>query len=161
MATSGATAAGSRTRGRDINDDRGRTPAQWFCIIVGAVLVLAGLLGFAFDATFDTVSDGNALNGNTLLGLEINGWHNLVHIASGLFLLAMSPKRSTAKTGAILFGVIYAVVTIIGFVDGEDIFGLFPVNAADNVLHLVLAIAGIAAALVSRADDRDRARTAA
>jgi hypothetical protein len=73
----------------------------------------------------------------------------------------MSPKRATARTGALVFGVLYVVVTIIGFADGEDILGLFPVNTADNFLHLVLAIAGIAAALVSRGDDRARERTVA
>ena len=134
-----------------------RTPAQWFCLIVGAVLVLAGLLGFLTDSSFDT---GTPLNGDKLLGLEVNGWHNIVHIASGLFLLAMSPKRASAKTGALVFGAIYVVVTIIGLVDGNDIFGILPINGFDNVLHAILAIAGIGAALASNADDRAADRTA-
>ena len=154
MAT-GANAAGAQSRTG--SDYGGRTPAQWFCLIVGAVLVLAGILGFITDSSFDT---GNALNGDKLLGLEVNGWHNIVHIASGAFLLAMMGKRSTAKTGALAFGAIYVVVTIIGFADGSDIFGLLPINGADNVLHLVLAIAGIGAALASTADDRAVSRTA-
>ena len=153
MASSGARPAGATTRGA--TDGRGRTPAQWFCLIVGAVLVLAGILGFITDSSFDT---GDMLNGDKLLGLEVNGWHNIVHIASGAFLLAMSPKRATAKTGALVFGAIYVVVTIIGFADGSDIFGLLPINGPDNVLHLVLAIAGIGAALASDADDRAAAR---
>jgi hypothetical protein len=36
---------------------------------------------------------------------------------------------------------------IIGLVDGEDVLGLFPVNPADNVLHIVLTVAAFAAAL--------------
>jgi hypothetical protein len=148
MAT-GASAAGAQPR--EANRNTGRTPAQWFCLIVGAVLVLAGILGFITDSSFDT---GDMLNGDKLLGLEVNGWHNIVHIASGAFLLAMAPKRKTAKTGALVFGAIYVVVTIIGLADGSDIFGLIPINGPDNVLHLVLAIAGIGAAVTSDADDR-------
>jgi hypothetical protein len=135
-----------------------RTPAQLFCLIVGVVLVAAGLLGFITDSSFDT---GAPLNGDELLGLEVNGWHNLVHIASGLFLLAMSPKRASAKTGAFAFAAIYVVVTIVGLADGNDILGILPINGFDNVLHLILAVAGIGAALASNAEDRGTTRTTA
>jgi hypothetical protein len=151
-----ATAARSADAGA-AERDRGKTPAQLFSYIIGAVLVLAGILGFFADGDFNT---GKDINGDTLLGLEVNGIHNLVHIGSGLLLLALAPKRATAKTGALLFGVIYVVVTIIGFADGRDVLTLLPVNAADNVLHLVLAIVAIAAALLSRGDDRAETRRA-
>ena len=137
-------------------DKRERTPAQWFCLVVGAVLVLAGLFGFLADSAFDTQSGSDSLNGDTLLGLEVNGWHNLVHLASGLFLLAMSRRRDSARTGALAFAGIYAVVTVIGMIDGHDILGLLPVNPADNVLHLVLALAGLGAWLASRKHDGHR-----
>jgi hypothetical protein len=42
-------------------------------------------------------------------------------------------------------------------VDGNDVLGLIPVNAADNVLHLLIAALGIAAGLASR-EDPARAR---
>jgi hypothetical protein len=111
------------------------------------VLLLVGILGFFVDSTFDT---GGALDGDSLVGFEVNGWHNLVHIASGLFLLAMSPRRASARAGAIGFGVVYGIVAIIGLVDGNDVISLIPVNPADNVLHIVIALAGIAAGLVSK-----------
>ena len=38
--------------------NRGRSAAQWFCLIVGATLVLVGLLGFLAEATFDTSAGG-------------------------------------------------------------------------------------------------------
>jgi hypothetical protein len=46
---------------------------------------------------------------------------------------------------ALSFGVIYGFVTVIGLIDGEDVLGLFPVNPADNVLHIVLTVAAFAA----------------
>ena len=134
---------------------RGRSAAQWFCIVVGATLVIVGLLGFLAEATFDTSagSDPGALDGENFILFEVNGWHNVVHIASGLFLLALAGKHRTARTAALVFGAIYAVVTVIGLLDGHDVLGLIPVNPADNVLHILLTIAALAAGLSS---DRDR-----
>ena len=134
---------------------RGRSAAQWFCLVVGATLVVVGLLGFLAEATFDTSagSDPGALDGEKFILFEVNGWHNVVHIASGLFLLALSGKHRTARTAALAFGAIYAVVTIIGLIDGHDVLGLIPVNPADNVLHILLTVAALAAGLTS---DRDR-----
>jgi hypothetical protein len=158
MATHGARAAGARGS----TDRRGWTPAQWFCLLVGATLVLVGLLGFIADATFDTGSSasnaengnsGGGLQGDSFLGFEVNGWHNVVHLLSGVFLLASFRRRGPAKTAALAFGVVYGLVTVIGLIDGNDVLGLIPVNPADNVLHLVLSLLGIASALVSPATE--------
>jgi hypothetical protein len=154
----GAERSHDGARGADRNE--GRTPAQWFSYIFGSVLVLVGLLGFLVDSTFDT---GQPLDGDDLFGVfEINGIHNTVHILSGLFLLALAGKRKTARTGALTFGVIYGIVTVIGLIDGKDVLSLFPVNPYDNVLHIALTVAAIAAALVSKANDENgvRGRTA-
>jgi uncharacterized protein DUF4383 len=132
--------------------DRGRTPAQWYCTLAGAALLLAGIVGFFFDASFDT---GGNIDGDAFLGFEVNGFHNLVHIASGVLLLGASVKRTSAKTVALLFGIVYGAVALIGLIDGETVFGLIPVNPADNVLHIALALAGILAAIASDTDDRD------
>src|ERR687897_3017925 len=99
-----ATAGGASRNGRT---DRRRTPAQWYCLLAGLSLLLAGILGFIVDSNFDT---GDGINGGKLLSIfEVNGIHNLVHLASGLVLLAASPKRASAKTVAIAFGLVYGV----------------------------------------------------
>ena len=155
MATSGAQAAGGgRTTTAD-RTDRRRTPAQWYCLLAGLSLLLAGILGFIVDSNFDT---GNGIDGGKLLSIfEVNGIHNLVHVASGLLLLAASPKRASAKTVAIAFGLVYGVVTIIGLIDGKDVLGLIPVNPADNVLHIALSALGLIAGFMSRGSDDVRA----
>src|SRR4051794_4140291 len=144
---------------------RGRTPAQWYCLLGGLALLLAGLLGFIADASFDTGGTpdadrlGNAngqLQGDSLLGFEVNGWHNVIHVASGLLLLLAASRARRARTVALLFGAVYGVVTIIGLIDGNDVLGLFPVNAADNILHILLTLASLAAGFASPADDLDR-----
>jgi hypothetical protein len=131
----------------------GRSPAQLFCLVVGATLVLVGIVGFFAESAFDT---GSGVQGSDLIIFEVNGWHNVVHLASGLFLLALMGRHDTARMAALAFGTIYAVVTVIGLVDGEDVLGLFPVNPADNVLHILLTVAAFAAALVpqTRAEAR-------
>jgi hypothetical protein len=147
----------------------GRTPAQWYCLLGGLALLLAGALGFLADASFDTGSTpdvdrlGNAngqLQGDSFLGFEVNGWHNVIHIATGLFLLLGASRARRARTFALIFGVLYGIVTIVGLIDGNDVLGLFPINAADNVLHIGLtALAFVAAAASPNRDtDGDLAR---
>ena len=133
-----------------------RSPAQIFALVFGAVLVLAGILGFFYSAAFGTPGETDAI-----LGIfEVNGWHNVVHIASGILGLALAGSRPGARSYALGFGVVYLLVTIWGFAvgDGGEILGFLPVNTEDNILHLAISLAGIAAGLLST--DRDEARAA-
>jgi len=167
MSSSGARAAGSSTRSAEPDHahdhDRGRTPAQLYCLLAGLALLLAGIFGFLADSTFDlaTTADpdgGNAdgmLQGDSFLGFEVNGWHNVVHLLSGLVLLAAAAKWRTAKTVAIAFGAVYGLVALIGLIDGNDVLGFIPVNPADNILHIALSLLGIVAGVISRPKRHD------
>ena len=129
-----------------------RTPAQWYGVAFGGTLLIVGLIGFLANASFVT---GKKLEDDPLLGIfDVNGWHNVVHIASGLVLLAFAKKRSTAKAASLTFGIVYGMVTIAGFIDGTDVLAIIPTNGADNVLHLVISALAIVAGLVSSGDDR-------
>jgi hypothetical protein len=150
--------AASAGRSQSRTDDQSKTPAQWYCLLAGLALLLAGIGGFIADSTFDT---GNAIQGDTFLGFEVNGWHNLVHIASGLVLLASFARRGPAKSVALAFGLVYGLVTIIGLIDGEDVLGVLPVNPADNILHIALSALGIITGLMSRGAYRDSDRSLA
>jgi hypothetical protein len=148
--------------GRHNDRDEGRSTAQWFALIVGLTLVLVGIAGFFVEAKFDTAIGGDpgGLDGEDLIIFEVNGWHNVVHIATGLFLLAFSVRHAAAKTAALVFGVAYAAVSVIGLIDGKDVFGIIPIDKADNVLHLALAALGIAVGLLSTQDrSSERSRT--
>ena len=120
-----------------VREGAARTLAQTTCLVLGVVLVAVGILGFFFGGSNFEV--GNQLRGEDFIVFEVNGWHNIVHIATGAFLLLMSPKAKSAVTGLIVFGVVYVVVTVWGFVDGNDIIELVTINDADNFLHLALA----------------------
>jgi hypothetical protein len=134
-----------------------KTPAQLYALAFGATLLLVGIVGFIADSSFDT---GSNVQGSDLIIFEVNGWHNIVHILSGVVGLALWRNARTARMYALGFGVVYLLVTIWGFVDGNSVLALIPVDTADNLLHLAIAALGIVAGLASR-DDRAPARTRA
>lgn len=147
--------AGGTTGGAGAYDE-GRTPAQLYALLFGVALLLVGIIGFFVDSSFET---GSGIEGDELIIFEVNGIHNLVHIASGLLGLALAGSRSGARLYALGFGAVYLLVTIIGFIDGNDVLGLIPVNTADNFLHLVIALTGLAAGAASSPEaSRDQTR---
>src|SRR4051812_45610992 len=130
-----------------------RTPAQLYALLFGITLLAVGVLGFIADSSFGT---GSNVNGSDFIIFEVNGWHNLVHIASGALGLALAARPASARLYALGFGSVYLVVTIGGFITGDQVLWLAPVDAADNVLPLAISAPGIAAGLASPADARGR-----
>ena len=121
------------------------SPARLYCTLFGIVLVIVGILGFFYEASFST---GDDLATDEVFGiLGVNGWHNLVHIASGLVLLAAA--GSAARSVALAFGLVYVIIAIWGFLETEGGYGaildLIPVNTEDNVLHLIIGLTGLGA----------------
>ena len=113
---------------------RERTASQWFCLIGGAVLLVRGGVGVALDPEFAAPGEG---------------WHQLIHLASGAGLLVASRPRAAATTVALAFGVIYAAIAVVGIVDGHDVAGVIPVEGGDNVLHTVLTAAALGAGVMA------------
>ena len=135
-----------------------KSPAQIYALTFGATLVLAGILGFFYNASFSTGETEH----DALIGVfDVNGWHNVVHILSGLAGLALARSWSGARLYAYAFGLTYLVVTAIGFAvgDGESILGLIPVNTADNFLHLAIALLGLLAAIATPSAPRPTVST--
>jgi hypothetical protein len=79
-----------------------------------------------------------------LLGIfMVNSTHSIVHIASGVvFLLCGMAGAGASRTFFKIFGLVYALVAILGFMKGEGmLLGLISNNPADTYLHVVLAAA--------------------
>ena len=134
----------------------GRTPAQLYALLVGGTLLVAGIIGFFYSSDFGSPGEVDSVFGI----LDVNGWHNVVHIVTGgLGLLALG-YAARAYAGGL--GVVYLIVAIWGFIIGnhESILGFIPVNTEDNVLHLILGLAGIGAYAATAADEPGTARTA-
>jgi uncharacterized protein DUF4383 len=133
------------------------SPARLYCLLVGAVLVIAGIIGFFYESSFAT---GDSIRVDDVFGvLGVNGWHNLVHLAIGALLLAAA--GSAARPAALFVGVLYIVLCILGFIatgnggigfiaENDTLIKLVPVNNEDNVLHLILGITGVIAAFATR-----------
>ena len=142
------------------------SPARLYCLLVGGVLVIAGIIGFFYEASFAT---GDSIRADDVFGvLSVNGWHNVVHIAVGALLLVAA--GSAARPAALVVGVLYIVLCILGFIatshggitflaKDDVLIKLVPVNDADNFLHLILGITGVIAAFATRATGRVAAAT--
>jgi hypothetical protein len=102
-----------------------------FATILGAVLLLVGIIGFINDP---------------VLGLfPVNGLHNAVHLLSGAVLIWAGVWGGTkaAKNTNIAFGAVYLLVAILGFVAQPFMMSLLEVELYDNILHVVIALASL------------------
>lgn len=122
-------------------------PARLYALAAGVLLSLLGVLGFFYDAGFDT---GTKLAADDVAGIiVVNGWRNIVYLATGLLALGFA-GRHARRTAAALAG-FYLVYGIWGLIvtdhDIGDILEILPLTNADNVFHLVLGGLGAAAAL--------------
>lgn len=128
-----------------------RSPSQLYALVIGGTLVAAGILGFFYETSFST---GDGLPREAVLGLlDVNGWHNVVHLLSGLVGLAVFKSYENSRLYALGLGAVYVVVVVLGFIvgDGGEILNLIPINTEDNILHILLAATGIGAGLATPA----------
>ena len=146
----------------------GSSPARLYCLLVGGVLVVAGIIGFFYEASFAV---GNEIVSEDVFGiLAVNGWHNLVHIAIGGLLLVAA--GGAARPAALFVGVLYLILAGLGFIatggDGISfvaengvLIDLVPVNDEDNWLHVILGVTGVIAGLPAAGAPRPRPRSRA
>jgi len=120
------------------------SPASLYAGVIGAVLLVAGIIGFFYSASFGSPGEVDAVIGV----LDVNAWHNIVHILSGVLgVLAFRAGPQASRAYALAFGLIYIVVAIWGLIlgDHESILGFLPVNTEDNILHVILGVLGLGA----------------
>jgi hypothetical protein len=135
-----------------IQSTRRWAPVQVAALVVGAAFLLTGVLGFIPGITtdYDMLSFAGHHSGAKLLGLfDVSVLHNLVHLAFGAAGLALARTFNGARGFLLGSGVIYLVLTLFGMViDHDSPANFVPVNAADNWLHLVLAVAMLGLGIV-------------
>lgn len=132
-----------------------RTPVQQAALLVGAVFLLVGILGFIPGVTtdYDTMKFASHDSHAELLGVfQVSVLHNLVHLAFGVAGLVMSRAASAARTFLLVGGAVYLVLWLYGLFVGHDSSANFvPLNNADDWLHFALGIGMIAlGALLTR-----------
>jgi Domain of unknown function (DUF4383) len=113
-----------------------------FGMLLGFVFLAIGILGFVGRVT-TTGADGMPMLLNTFM---VNPLHSGIHIVSGVVLLLASVSGAkAARMWFQIFGVIYALLAVMGLVIGNGmIFNLISNNTADIWLHVVLAVVMLA-----------------
>jgi hypothetical protein len=101
------------------------SPARLYASAVGALLVVLGILGFFYDASFGEIDHYEEALG----ALQVNGWLNLFYVATGALGLLVAGASSRGYSLAI--GLLYTALAISGWGTGW--------------LHLVIGLLGLAA----------------
>lgn len=123
--------------------ERGMLMLRKICILFGVIFVAVGVLGFVPAVT----------HGEHLLGIfHVNAAHNAVHILSGIAaLICGSIGTHAARMYFRVFGSVYGLVAVLGFVNGDQpIFGIISNNMADTWLHVGIAAVSLLLGFVVR-----------
>jgi amino acid transporter len=133
--------------------ERPDTPAQTYAAIVGAFLIAIGVLGLVLeDVSFGTV--GPVASQPEFLIWSVSGWTTLFWIAMGAFGVLAAVRLDTARSYALFAGVLFAVVAVWGFIDGNDVVGLLTADTTNNVTHAVLGGLGLIVGSLPRSTQR-------
>ena len=109
--------------------------------ILGLIGVLYGLSALIFSSHgFALHIPHGAVHGEKWIGLEVNGWSELLFIAAGLALLFAAPLHWGAKSMSLLVGFVLIAAAIIALIRKDGVFGIF---AANHLTELIWAAAGV------------------
>ena len=133
--------------------------AKTIAKVLGVVFILVGILGFLAPG---------------MLGMHLSLAHNLVHLVSGALALyfGFAGTLSGARLFCIIFGVVYGLLGVAGFLLGGDaahtvagvpahgtdsrLFAALPgtleLASPDHLVHILLGIVFLAGGFLTRAD---------
>jgi hypothetical protein len=102
------------------------SPARLYASVAGALLVVLGIAGFFYDASFTSLDDLE-----TALGaIDVNAWFNLLYVFTGAIGVLVAGVNS--RQYALAMGVLYTLLGIFG--------------PGTEWLHLTIGVLGLAAA---------------
>jgi len=132
--TQPAAGSASRSAAAPSSRLRGRTAAQWFCLVVGVLLALRGAQQFVAGAHFSAPGEG---------------WRASQQLLFALMLLIGQRTPRGALLVLIPFAIFYTVVTFVGDINGHEAFGLLPIDTRDKFVHPLYAVLAIAILLTA------------
>ncbi|HLA11695.1 MAG TPA: DUF4383 domain-containing protein [Pyrinomonadaceae bacterium] len=116
--------------------------AKTVCKILGVVFLLVGIAGFAKA---------------DLLGAHLNPAHNIVHILTGAaaLYLGFAGSLSAARAFALIFGVVYLALGILGLTMGTGAMRMWTVGPlelgnVDHGIHILLGAVFLAGGLFTK-----------
>jgi hypothetical protein len=102
------------------------SPARLYAALAGAVLLVLGIVGFFYDASFTGLHDTEPALG----ALQVNAWFNLLYVATGS--LGVLLAGASSRPYCLGVGLLYTLLAIAGW--------------GSEGLHLALGLLGLAAA---------------
>lgn len=139
-----------------------RTLVQKICIAFGVGFIVIGLAGIMMPG---------------MMGMHLSMAHNLIHLASGaLALWAGYADSRKAYTFCVLFGAVYGLLGILGFVIGQPgypgvghmeadgnllrvIPNILEFGSSDHVVHILISAVLVTTAMVWKFKDRSVSRS--
>jgi hypothetical protein len=115
------------------------TTIQKLAGVFGVVFILVALVGFFATGGMAMQPTDPATAAKALGIFPVNLLHNVVHLLFGVWGLAASRNWAGSKQFFTIAGIIYAVLTVVGFLSPSG-FNLVPLGGPDIWLHCVLAI---------------------
>jgi hypothetical protein len=119
------------------------TLEQTYSLVAGASYVVAGILGF-FVTGFNNVTE---MTNHALFGIfMVNPFHNVVHLALGVFWLLAAFALTPAGTEGmnVALGTTFLLATVLGWLGLFSVLSIPGGASGDNVLHLITAAATFA-----------------
>ena len=131
--------------------------AKTIATVLGIAFLLVGVLGFVAPA---------------FLGTHLSVTHSIVHLVSGALALYLGLKGTLAQARlfCLIFGAVYALLGIVGFLAGspgspsagvpgptdDRLFkvlpGMLELGTMDHVVHILLGAIFLVAGLMTKAD---------
>jgi Domain of unknown function (DUF4383) len=116
------------------------SPARLYASLAGALLVVLGIVGFFYDASFTSLDDLQPALG----AIDVNAWFNLLYVFTGAIGVLVAGVAS--RPYSLAMGLLYTLLGILGL--------------GTEWLHLALGVLGLAAvAGTSREKPRSKPRT--
>jgi hypothetical protein len=140
---------------------KNRTPLQVAALVVGAVFLVVGILGFipGITTNYDDLGFVGHDSHAKLLGIfQVNGIHNIVHLLFGVVGLAAAKSWQGSRLFLVGGGAVYLALWLYGLVvDFDSAFNFVSLNTADNWLHFLLGVGMIGIGLaLGRTQTRSR-----
>ena len=120
--------------------------AKKVCVLLGIVFILVGLIGFLPFA-------------RNLLGAHLSAAHNIIHLVSGAIALYLGLKGTlhAAKLFCLIFGIVYLLLGVVGFLLGTGDMKMFVVipgrlelGTMDHIIHIALGAIFLIGALLTK-----------
>ena len=108
--------------------------AKTYALVVGAILLVVGVVGFMTHELFGLIT--------------FHAAHNVIHLVTGAIGLwaGFSKNANAPKLFAQIFGAVYTLVAVIGFLGVVDLGPIkLGLNTAYNIIHLAVGGLGLLA----------------